>query len=511
MYRVMLVDDEPFILDGLSETVDWASFGLELCGRAENGKQALEQIAEIPVDILITDITMPVMNGLELIRRARDLRPEMLVIILSGYNEFDYLREGMQLGIENYLLKPVNFAELFSTLRTTVQKLNDSTQLHVIKDEELDIIKDNLMLRMMTNQIESVDFAERAAVLKIEMKGNFVTSIIVRTEPEDANRLWREVKLRREQAMDDKSCIVFRNHVSDTIIVCLGSRRDQCRDLALEIIDGLCCDRDKLPPFRISLGRTEELGYQALSYESAQRAQQCFLLLPTDAVADYEQFFALPDNEAAQLEVNWESYNSLIAAKDLRRLLGRIEEDFQRIREKEGTTPEQVRGLALELMMRLKLSLDDYQRPRGQLAGPFQSKFEQAAQAQDMAELMSVVKEAATLTIEEIVSEDKSPIIQQLLHHIEEHYAEDMTLKMLGQRYHIHPVYLGKLFHQETGETFTEYINRFRIVKARELLRETHLKVNEIARMVGYWEMGYFYKQFRKYVGISPKDYKGSV
>ena len=98
--------------------------------------------------------------------------------------------------------------------------------------------------------------------------------------------------------------------------------------------------------------------------------------------------------------------------------------------------------------------------------------------------------------------------MSQVLQHIEKHYAEELSLKLLGAHYHLHPVYLGQLFHKETGETFAEYINKYRIERAKEQLRSSNLKVHEIARNVGYWETGYFYKQFRKYVGISPTDFK---
>lgn len=101
--------------------------------------------------------------------------------------------------------------------------------------------------------------------------------------------------------------------------------------------------------------------------------------------------------------------------------------------------------------------------------------------------------------------------MQQVLNYIHESYNEDVSLKTLGAQYHIHPVYLGQLFHKEVNESFTEYINKYRIEKAKELLRITSLKVHEIALKVGYWETGYFYKQFKKHVGISPTEYKGLV
>lgn len=123
-------------------------------------------------------------------------------------------------------------------------------------------------------------------------------------------------------------------------------------------------------------------------------------------------------------------------------------------------------------------------------------------------ELAASLQSVAKATVSSLLQDVKNPVVSQVLSYIHGHYADELSLKTLGAQYHIHPVYLGQLFHKETGESFAEYINKYRIEKAKEQLKNTNLKVHEIARNVGYWETGYFYKQFRKYVGISPTDYK---
>jgi two-component system response regulator YesN len=123
--------------------------------------------------------------------------------------------------------------------------------------------------------------------------------------------------------------------------------------------------------------------------------------------------------------------------------------------------------------------------------------------------LSAAVMQTAGSIIELLDRELKSPVVNQVLNYIEKSYSEDLSLKKLGFMFNIHPVYLGQLFHKMTGDSFAEYLNRYRIEKAKEQLRSTNNKVHEIARSVGYWEMGYFYKQFKKYVGISPTEFKG--
>ncbi len=185
MYKVFIVDDEPFIIEGLYDILDWASFGLEIVGHAENGRQALEALASIPADLLITDISMPVMDGLSLIAEARKLHQELKVIILSGFNEFDYLKEGMKLGIENYLLKPINVEELESTLRNTVEKMNSMKSDELYDAFDMQILKDNTLYRWLTGQIGEAEFRERADLLGLDLMKPYLIVAVIRTNGGD--------------------------------------------------------------------------------------------------------------------------------------------------------------------------------------------------------------------------------------------------------------------------------------------------------------------------------------
>ncbi|WP_025705035.1 response regulator, partial [Paenibacillus graminis] len=169
MYKVFIVDDEPFIIEGLYDIVDWAGMGMEIVGRAENGQEALEALSSLRADILITDISMPLMNGLDLIRAVRKLQPGMKVIILSGYDEFGYLKEGMTLGIENYLLKPINLEEFRATLNNTVEKLHMSRVEDELNAQSISILRDNIMHRWLREQIGANEFRERSELLGIQL------------------------------------------------------------------------------------------------------------------------------------------------------------------------------------------------------------------------------------------------------------------------------------------------------------------------------------------------------
>ncbi|CAH1200568.1 Regulator of RpoS [Paenibacillus plantiphilus] len=509
MYKVFLVDDEPFILEGLCDAVDWSSYGLELTGHAGNGREALERLKEVPADILITDITMPLMNGLELIRSVREFRPDLKIIILSGYNEFNYLKEGMALGIENYLLKPINFTELTETLQNTVERLNAIQETRRgYTEDEISILKDNILYRWITGRISPAELAERISFLDLQLSGAYMLAVILRADDNTDESRHKEIK-RRIDAMPN--VISFTDIEGDIVAVVMAGSPSQCKDRAAELLTHLRQELPESAQYRISLGTAESMGEgERLSYERARRAQEYFLLIGRLDIAEYEALLPEQKDELPQIQVDWSEFGRLIIAKDTEGLFARIDQDFDQAQTQEGITPELLRGLAMEMTIRLKMELDAIkQQSEAPAEGLFKAVFGKVANASDRDALVAAVKETAVMITDSLIRDDKSPVIKQVLHHIHECYMEDMSLKSLGLQYKIHPGYLGKLFHKETNDTFTEYINKYRIEKAKALLKDTVLKIHEIAKQVGYWETGYFHKQFKKYIGISPTDYRG--
>ncbi|MCQ6559212.1 response regulator transcription factor [Paenibacillus mendelii] len=503
MYNVFIVDDEPFIIEGLYDILDWSEIGLTITGHAENGRAALEAMKGVPVDILITDISMPVMNGLELIREARVMFPELKVIILSGYNDFKYVKEGITLGVENYLLKPIDIDELQETLKGTTRKLGTNRMQRALAEFDVRIIRDNVLFRWLTWQISPGVMLERAELLNIDLSRPYMMAVLVRTDAEavDASEEF-------ERFFSDTPGVIPLHNVDGELVLIFTMDEPDQEIPGIE--ERLLQARSVLQSpsvVRISLGSIEPLETAAISYTNAKRAQEYFFLYPERELIDYSQLPSGGGETVSRLPIDWPEYAKWIVAKDKEKLFTRIQEDYTHLRSLNVVSPKVVQGITLELLIRFKMELEEIRHVNQ--PDLFKAGFERVMNAETIDELADAVKEAADMTIDALVRDVKSPIIQQVLHHIHAHYAESLSLKALGQEYNIHPVYLGQLFHKETNETFTEYINKYRIEKAKELLKDSRLKVHEISRQVGYWEAGYFNKQFKKYVGISPTDYKG--
>lgn len=506
MYKVLLVDDEPFITEGLSDAVDWSAFGLEVVGSAEDGEEALERLRELPVDLLITDISMPIMTGLELIRKARELQPQLKVIILSGFNEFNYLKEGMRLGIENYLLKPINFGELEATLTDTVRKLEADKPEKPLGEDEIGILRDNVMTRWVNGRIALPELTERIALLGIDLSKPYAALAIIRFRSEQAIAGYDCIADILAEETDGLTLIPFFNDEGELVTVCCINGEERYQAMVIEALERVAVkwENRQLGP-QIALGGIVARADAAASYAEARKAQQFFLVRHDRHLLDYADISA----ETAALPsglFEWEAYAKPILAKDKDELAGVIDRDFAAIRITESLHPVRARAAAIELMILMKIEVDKL--GRADAAEVFQSALDQAVTASTLEGVEKAVRTAAFFAADSFSGEDMSPVIKQALRYIHEHYAEALTLKSLGLQFHIHPNYLGQLFHKQTGDTFTDYLNKFRIDKAKELLADSRLKVNEIARQVGYWETGYFYKQFKKHVGMVPGDYK---
>lgn len=506
MYKVFIVDDEPFIIEGLYDIVDWAKLGLEIVGHAENGALALEAMKATPADILITDISMPVMNGLDLIRSIRGIYPELKVIVLSGYNEFDYLKEGMALGIENYLLKPINLEEFEGTLRTVVQKLNVTRSELTLSEQSMRILRDNVMYRWLRDQISPREFRERADLLDIRLDKPYVQVAILRAE-RSVTEVFESVT---RQLNSSEDIVPFRDMDGDIVLVFNADDALSGKEDAQRISDDLRLLLSSRYKLYVSLGSVEMVENASQSYDHAKRAQEYFMVRPADRILRYEDLAS--QQQETHLEegpIDWAEYKKEVMAKETEALYLRIERDFAYLQQLEGITPEMLQEMAMEWLIRFKMLLQEITHTEEPEL--YKGGLSQIRRTTTVAGLVEMIKEAAAMTVGQLERDVKSPVVQQVLNYIHESYHQDLSLKVLGSMYNIHPVYLGQLFHKELNETFTEYINRYRIEKAKELLRTTNMKVQEIARNVGYWESGYFYKQFKKYVGISPTEFKGLV
>ncbi len=397
MYRVLIVDDESIICKGLRDTIEWDSLGLEIAGEAHNGADALEMINAHHPHILITDIRMPGMDGITLIKTIRDRHIPIKTIILSGYSDYAFLKEAIRLGVDGYLLKPIDIDELISNLADLVNNIEKESLRTTQLDQGIELLKTNTLNRLVTNAIGRGEFEEKASFLDISLTAErFLCAVCLTQGNSDRPMEYAEppITLAVRNACDALShCggITFADAKNRTVLLLFGAPDDDLCATAEQILSSVVQQILTLYNLRVHYG----LGIMVDRVESI-----------------------------------WESYT--VAAN-------------------------------------------------------------------------SFDRENAAAEAEQLESRWNSTV-DRTLAYIAAHHQEAISLKQVACVCGINTSYLGQVFRKSTGESFTNYVNRFRIEKAKALLAQSNLKVYEVAQKVGFTDYHYFLKIFKKITGFVPTE-----
>ncbi|WP_054955514.1 response regulator transcription factor [Paenibacillus dakarensis] len=523
MHKVFIVDDEPFILEGLTSIIDWEELGIHLYGKASGGSEAFEILENQEVDILITDIMMRDMNGLQLIEQLKPIHPQMKFIILSGYNEFEYVKQGMRLGIENYLLKPVNINELRETVESTVQKIEYADRQAYIEQNQLDILRDNIFFRWVTGRFENEELRNRLNFLGINTSFPVYATAVIKTVHDSSmqanSSLNSEQELNRQvyqlcRNLSEKTGnpLCFSDQDGDMVIITPGNSHDIVKAEALSTLSLIKYEAKSLCHVKVlvTLGSLEPgfLGVSS-SYKHAKRLQEFFLINEENEIISYDQINAAALQNGTP-SVDWFEFEHLLLSKNKKNIHTFIDSIFTELQFAGSATPAQIHNCAVEMILCTKQVVKDNKLNHEQATSEYKQLFTTIFKAHTIQQLTTHVKFIADSAVDYLCTQDDefSPVVKQVLHLIKTQYMNELSLKTLSPSLNIHPFYLGQLFQKETGISFSDYVNSFRIKKAQKLLLSTTLKTNEISNHVGYLEAGYFYKQFKKYSGISPTEYR---
>ncbi|AWB46511.1 DNA-binding response regulator [Paenibacillus sp. CAA11] len=516
MYKVLLVDDERMILDGISKVVDWSRAGCELAGTARNGLDAYEQITGCPPDIVISDIAMPGLDGIGLVARTHECYPEIRFIMLSGYKDFDYARQAMQYGVKHYLLKPCNEEQILDAL----------TELAAEKGEQQE--REQFVRRMKQ------DFERMLPHVKAQFLKEFITNKTYGSRDlEYYQQLFgltlqhkpvRVLLMRVEEPYEPEHLFALQNIAADLLPAVLLSTTIQGQVLLVvsdesggqdsaEVISSIHQVRAAFHKFyrlEVTAAVSEQdkmIRLRSLYRETLQYMSHRFytgegsLITKEDLVAiDLQKNGTDLDLDEDKLCLLVKSGNREEAREEVERLFGLLGQHRLDI--------AVTRSYVLQLyaaMIRIC--------PEEEQAG-FTSRMGELARMQTLAELETAVKEAAeslTLAYYKNNMSRQSSTVNKMLAIIEENYSNpELSLSgVAGQMLYMNADYLGKIFKKVTGESFSHYVNRYRVQQAAEHIRLSgDVKVFELADLFGFGgNAQYFSQVFKKWTGVTPSDY----
>ncbi|MGO4497957.1 response regulator [Paenibacillus sp. 2RAB27] len=511
MYKVIIVDDEKLLRQGFIHMTDWTRSGFEIVGDAANGVEALGLVERLQPDIVVTDIRMPVMDGIELTRILKHSYPHIQVIILSSYNDFDYVKDTLQLGALDYILKPkMQYTDLVNAMEKA--KLTHLQQASSIRPDKpssfsrLSYLKSLLSPSTDTGEV----ILNKLSDFDISLQSSQLRLILVQLEYEEGDSFLVEPDQVISQVIVDE----IQSKLSEWKNGC-------CFAVNPEQILILQNDSDSndlgwlttsLAPYDVQywlcvneiLSGLEDIHYvyqQLLAISSFRFYQPSGTVLQG---ADYRE-------RSSRLELQFKLLNDFIDKQNFQGLYGHVDAIVQEsLRHQHYVDPYAMRNGFIEVLYYVIHRLDEKAFDIEVLNTQKLTFFKDIENSRHLDECLAMFQHIL-MEIEHQLKHKRnaqmSPTIQAILDYIHQHFSEDISLQSIAQQFHLNKSYLSQLFKVQTGENFNNYLAHLRINEAKAMLRESNPNIYNVCQAIGYPNPSYFGQVFKKIVGMKPSDY----
>ena len=518
IYSVFVVDDEPIVLEGIRSKIDWEASGFSFAGEATDGEIALSMIRELKPDILVTDIKMPFMDGLQLSAAVKRIQPWIKIIILSGHDEFDYAKKAISIGIEDYLLKPFTPDELLASMNkaanqiaTERKQLSDISRLKAELKSNESLVKKEFLNNLLHGSADMSTVMQKSQELEIDLISRFYKVLISKIEvKDDNNEVLQQTRSLLHSYSDAWSQAVSYFHHSN-LLVCIfkGSTQQELDDITFHTAETVAHIATKNEECTVitAIGKTvEHLSQLKKSYADAKRILETTKISKANRIIssdDMESTFEINESDPLVDKLKYAGKNDIQTI---------IEESMQLIKK----NPEQFSVFASYLLVDMIFSVSKFVEKLGgdvkELKPEIlQRKFIDEA-VQDEENFLHTLEAVLTFAVEFRDSKKTGKygdVILKAKKYIEENYADqNTTLTSVAEAVCLSPNHFSTIFSQECKTTFIEYLTEVRIENAKRLMRETDMKGYDIAYECGFSDPHYFSYIFKKNTGLSPREYK---
>ncbi|MGG0823554.1 response regulator [Paenibacillus turicensis] len=512
-YRIMIVDDEVILRSGIVHLCNWSDYGIEFVAQAANGQEALALIEAHSPHVVITDIVMPVMDGVELTKNIKKMYPHIKIVVLSSYSEFNYVREVFKYGVTDYLLKPKVSAEELIAL---IQSLCSDVDLPMLSHEPAKFDR-SLVLSQWLNQDTTLDPTLDDATIE-ELKAQFPfphfhmvkasTNLILMRTSYNQSQMEQIILQNAQTYLSELHyTVVF---LKNEMLVLSNYDLSQEEHVRLAISQ-----------FAIEIQNT----FNYISFVSAQPFQQFEEILPQhERLTPYlGKLFYFPgqpivdeDNilltgEKVDFDLNtFTTMLRMFAMDDACKMLTSF---FDEVKQGQAYDDYSLKRICQNIVYTAISTIEQYKRLESGGTSSKLKQFKSIDLAHDIAELEHVM----TLFITELQSattqgdQQHSILLHQIYDYVQQNYANDISLTEMANHLHMNYSYLSSYFKQRTGENLTTYINRIRVEQAKKLLLDLNLSVSEVSAMTGFSEHNYFSKVFKKLTGFTPLEFRNQA
>ncbi len=533
----MLVDDEPHILEALQHHIGWAGLNLRVIGTAVSGTEAYKLCRELRPDLVMTDVYMPGMSGLELVQQLRAELPDIRIVILSGFEEFENARQAMRYGVDHFLLKPAGVKEIEAVLGEIMQDMDVAEQKKRLEerykrevDRMLPYLREKLFYELLTTRYQQDELPnERLEYLEIEKPRRIVAVSLRITRPAFLTKLrerdWQLLRfgagnIAEEMLRDELSgwpeIQGFVIDYSENVLVLLLFQREEADEplyraaealsrkttekimtyLKIEAIAGIGSIRSGICEVIDSYLESRE-ALEAAEFQGAARVY---------SYREWSQLQSSADSYTPLLKM----WNDVLPGKDMDKVEGKWAAIHAELQAKTQTTLTELQTFGVGLWSSMILFWNE-QFPltpppytMSQFLQDIHTRYTHNEFVKWLDELVNMWIQGC---IKEFMGRKSNRLVEKIKEYVEMNYDQEISFAAISKELYVHPKYLSQLFKRVTGENFVNYLNRFRIRKAVEYLQSGQHMVYEVSEMVGFNNPAYFSQVFKIVTGKSPSEY----
>ena len=537
MLKTFLAEDEIVVRENIKKMVPWEQYGFELVGEASDGEMALPLIKKLKPDLLITDIKMPFMDGLTLCKVVKKEFPDIKIVILSGYDDFNYAKEAIGIGVEDYLLKPITknaFLERLCEIRSRYEHEKSQREYYEQFHREMQEYEQNssrdFFEGLISGTMDMGEMYERADKLGLDIVAEAYNILIFTLESENAAAgqsetysEWEARALEKIESLfaDHSYAMLFRNNVFSYGVLVKEQKDNPGKNTrdCVESIREILSDAPAGQPWFIAAGElVERLSNMKHSYNTAAQTYARRYLYDGHILyyRDLKEEELAKDDGRYLKKVDINAMDPAIIQKflgsGLKEEAGNFVRDYFHAIGKEPMTSMVFRSYVI---LNVRFSVLSFLNRMGYCASALEESDTEDALEQGGASMEAAMAYAERILQKAIEIRDENSgnknrdILENSIEYIKTHYMdENMSLNAVAQVANISANHFSALFSQNIGQTFIEYLTGIRMEHAKELLRCTGKRASEIALEVGYKDSHYFSYLFKKTQGMTPSDYR---
>ena len=514
MYRVLIADDEMIIRMGLKAIVDWNALGFEIAGEASNGAEALSFMHEQSPDLLMIDIRMPKLLGLEAIKDAREKGFAGKIIVLSGYSDFTYAQTAINYGVTAYLTKPVDVDDLTNALNKARNELDEENRQRESTDIYMQRAREGVLGEFLTGKLsaEELDFEEFNLT-----QDCFQVLLFEKYSHEESELAYNLAELLKVANRDGQDFEELHVGIHNAVLLKGSHAVEKLEELYNRLTGEQPPEKGSpLDSIFISCGSVVDSPEEIpMSYDEALDQlnhrffcdQHQHIIMPADIPSERDaeaaEHFSRDSFIAAYTDAlvnNLQTFNRNKIAETLKKLQTELYDAPLDV--------EQEKNLLLDLYLNIKEKLvvlfNSQPIPftdNSEVAGHIHKSFY-------LYEIILFISEQFEKIMNAIGYSSRDSIIDDVVHYIQHNYASNITLENIAPLFGYNSSYLGKIFNKKMGMNFNTYLDSVRIEHSKEILLSGKLQVYKIAEMVGYRNVDYFHIKFKKYTGLSPAEFR---